>query len=444
MIGGHVFQDFNYNGLDDQSGIGLAGIEVFLFTCGPIGTSELVETAITDLNGDYFFSNLIDGQEYRIEFSPPSDQSFLESGFNATDSRTSVQFVTSPSCSVDIGMANPDDYCEEDPKLIVPCYVNGDPLASGSLSAQEDALVCFNTSFQGTRPTPTILATAEEVGSTWGITYNKTTDAIYTSAILKRHVGLGPLGLGGIYRIDMSGDNPIVMPFIDLNAIGVNVGTYANNTARGLTSDTNLPSNDPEAFDDIGKVGLGSITVSSDGNTLFAISLTDQTLYAIDISSEMPTSADVTSFPIPNPNCSGGNFRPFAIQIYNAAIYVGGVCDAETSQQKSDLRSIVYRLDGTTFTEVLNFSLDFQKGLASRSCEDDRGWFPWSDQVPEPCFLSGNSNIIVHPTPVLSDIEFDASGNMVLGFTDRIGNQIGYLNYPPVGQSELYLSLIHI
>ena len=120
----------------------------------------------------------------------------------------------------------------------------------------------------------------------------------------------------------------------------------------------------------------------------------------------MPTSADVTSFPIPNPNCSGGNFRPFAIQIYNAAIYVGGVCDAETSQQKSDLRSIVYRLDGTTFPEVLNFSLDFQKGLASRSCEDDRGWFPWSDQVPEPCFLSGNSNIIVHPTPVLSDIEF--------------------------------------
>jgi len=41
VIGGQVFQDFNYNGLDDQSGIGLAGIEVFLFTCGPTGTSSM-------------------------------------------------------------------------------------------------------------------------------------------------------------------------------------------------------------------------------------------------------------------------------------------------------------------------------------------------------------------------------------------------------------------
>ena len=438
VIGGHAFQDFNYNGLDDQLGAGLAGLEVYLFTCGFSGESELVETAITDLNGDYFFSNLVDGQEYRVEFSVPETQSFLESGFNATDSRTSVQFVTSPSCNINIGMANPDDFCEDDPKLIIPCYVNGDPLASNSLSATEEALVCFNTSYEGTRPSPTILANAQEIGATWGITYNKKTETIYTSAVLKRHVGLGTLGLGGIYTIDISGSTPVVEPFMDLNNLGANIGLYASNAERGLSADVNLPSNDPQAFDDVGKRGLGSMTISKDGNTLYVVSLSDKTLYAVDISNGTPNGTDLRSYPIPDPNCTGGSFRPFALQIYNEQIFVGGVCDAETSQQKSDLRSIVYRLDGSTFTEVLNFSLDFKKGLASRSCDDDRGWFPWTNQMPEGCFVSGSANVIVHPTPVLSDLEFDADGNMILGYTDRIGNQVGYLNYGPTGQTELF------
>ena len=311
VIGGHAFQDFNYNGLDDQLGAGLAGVEVYLFTCGLSGESELMETAITDLNGDYFFSNLVDGQEYRIEFSVPTTQSYLESGFNATDSRTSVQFATSPSCNINLGMANPDDYCEEDPKIIVPCYVNGDPLSSGSLSATEEALVCFNTSFEGTRPTPTILATAQEIGSTWGITYNKKTETIYTSAVLKRHVGLGTLGLGGIYKIDMSGADPIVEPFIDLNSLGANIGTYASNTDRGLSADINIPSNDTQAFDDVGKKGIGSMTLSRNGNTLYVISLTDKTLYQIDISDGTPNSSHLSSYPIPDPNCTGGRFQTF-------------------------------------------------------------------------------------------------------------------------------------
>ena len=34
VIGGHAFQDFNYNGLDDQIGKRIQGIEVNLFTCG--------------------------------------------------------------------------------------------------------------------------------------------------------------------------------------------------------------------------------------------------------------------------------------------------------------------------------------------------------------------------------------------------------------------------
>ncbi len=436
VIGGHAFQDFNYNGLDDQIGKRIKGIEVNLFSCGLSGESELVGTTVTDENGDYFFPSLVDGQEYRIEFSTPEDLFYMQSGFSATQSRTTVQFITSPSCDISIGLANPDDYCEEDPKLVVPCYINGNPMA---LNAGGDgALVMFNTSYEGVRPAPDYIATTKEIGSTWGLTYNKITKEIYTSAFLKRHVGLGSLGLGGIYKVDINGTTSMVSPFFDLNDLGANIGIYPSNGDRGLSGDINLPSNDPMAYDDIGKKGMGGLTMSADGNTLYVIGLSDKMLHVIDISSGTPTAANLQSYPIPDPGCSGGEFRPFGIQIYNEEIYVGGVCDAETSGLKSDLKAIVYRLDGTTFSEVLNFSLDFQKGLASRSCNDDRGWFPWTSEVPEECFVSGDASIIVHPTPILSDIEFDANGDMVIGFMDRIGNQLGYLNYGPTGQTELY------
>ncbi|MFN8000789.1 MAG: hypothetical protein U0X75_07215 [Acidobacteriota bacterium] len=48
------------------------------------------------------------------------------------------------------------------------------------------------------------LATARQVGSVWGVAYNKFTKKVFTSAMLRRHVGLGPQGLGGMYVTDMT------------------------------------------------------------------------------------------------------------------------------------------------------------------------------------------------------------------------------------------------
>ncbi len=439
IIGGKTFQDFNYNGLDDQVGAGLEGIGVYIIGCDNEGNSQSISSTTTDENGEYFFSGLTDGATYRIEFIVPDALSYLQSGFNGADSRTTVQFVTSPSCEANIGLANPADFCEEDPTLAIPCFVNGDPLASNSGSADEDALVSFKMSYEGGTPKPTSISLAEEIGATWGITYNKKTKTLLVAAFLKRHVGLGPLGLGGLYQVDLNGSKPVTTPYVDLNSIGVEVGTYPSNSIRGLSSNINLPSNDAQAFGEVGKKGLGGLCMSEDGNTLYIVSLTNKTLYSIDVSSGVPTSTDVQGFPIPDPGCSGGTYRPFAVRASNGQVYVGGVCDAEASGNKSDLRAIVHRLDGSIFTEVLNFSLDFTKGLASRSCEDDRGWFPWTNVLPEPCFLSGSTNnVIVHPTPQLTSLEFDSRGDLILGFTDRMGNQLGFLNYPPVGQDALY------
>ncbi|HMR43977.1 MAG TPA: SdrD B-like domain-containing protein, partial [Saprospiraceae bacterium] len=55
-------------------------------------------------------------------------------------------------------------------------------------------------------------------------------------------------------------------------------------------------------------------------------------------------------------------------------------------------------------------------------------------QLPASC--DGGSTI-VYPQPVLTDIEFDVDGAMILGFMDRLGHQLGYKNYPPQGTSPL-------
>jgi len=168
VIGGTVFHDFNYNGLNDQSGGGIAGITVYLFGCTDTGEGETIENVSTDENGNYFFSGLTDGETYRVEFHIPEALNYLQSGFNGADSRTTVQFVNSPDCTTDLGLSNPIDYCEEDPFLAIPCYVNGDPLAEGSGSAEVEALVQFKTSYENSTPTPTLLATGAQIGASFG------------------------------------------------------------------------------------------------------------------------------------------------------------------------------------------------------------------------------------------------------------------------------------
>ena len=226
-------------------------------------------------------------------------------------------------------------------------------------------------------------------------------------------------------------------PFIDVNSIGINVGSYPSNSQRGLTANINLPNNDTQAFDEVGKKRNWWNVYGGRWFKIIYSQYYREKLHSINISDGVPTSSDVSSFNIPNPSCSGGEFRPFAVRMNNGKVYVGGICDAEASGNKSDLSTIIYRLDGNNFTEVLNFSLDYTKGLASRSC-DNGGWFPWTNQVPETCFMSGNAQVIVHPTPHLTALEFDDSGNLILGFTDRMGNQLGFLNYGPTGTDNLY------
>ncbi|GAB2601343.1 SdrD B-like domain-containing protein [Spirosoma areae] len=427
-LGGMVFKDFNDNGLHEAGeGAGLPGSTVKAIACD--GT---VYSTTTDAYGRYSLPVPTGKYPVRVEFS--NVMSPFNLGVNGADSRSTVQFVNGPDCTVDLGIFNPLDYCSNTPQIFVPCYVNGDPLIAGSSAAESPAFVSFpygvsSLTFEGEN----MLALAGQIGTTWGVAYNRATKKIFQSAVLKRHAGLGPAGLGGIYVTDFT--NPgssTTTTFLSVSDIGIDVGTIASNADRGLPGDKTQSSYDPQTFSQIGKIGIGDLEITEDGNKLWLMNLNDMKLYSIDITrynqdgTTKPTAANVSSFAVPA-SCTNGSFRPWALKVYNGKVYVGGVCDAQTSGNKSDLRASVYELNGSTFTQIFDFPLTYPKGYPARASLNITGWFPWTDTFTD--LLDGTN--LRHPVPIFTDIEFDVDGSMVLAFGDRTGFQGGDRNYRP-------------
>ncbi|MCB0663270.1 MAG: carboxypeptidase regulatory-like domain-containing protein, partial [Saprospiraceae bacterium] len=437
IVGGKVIGDFNYNGDNDQIG-GVRNVEVVISVCEADGTTSVVGSTSTDWEGNFFMDGLTDGKRYRIDFIAPQG---MYPGFGGSDFGTDIQFTTAPDCDIIASFTHPEDFYDEDPTVLATCFVNGDPIPSNSEANPIDVLVSFPHSSSGQLTPPSKWVTAGQAGSVYGLAYDRFTKNLYTSAFLKRHVGMGPLGIGGLYKIDNNNPMPQTAPFVDVKTIGINVGTIPSNSNRGLPTRLNQPSNDADAYAKIGKAGIGAIDVSYDGKVLWLVNLNDKKLYSLLTDADNnpatpPTASDVSSFTLPPASCSGGTFRPFAVKIYRGDVYVGGVCDAALSQDSMDLEAIVYRLRQNSFTEVLRFNLGYDKGWAAsqNQCDFFPGWYAWTDQVPVACDQGPTR---VYPQPILSDIEFDVDGSMILGFMDRLGHQLGNKNYPISGTSPL-------
>lgn len=459
QTGGTVFQDYNADGIQGSGETnGLAGVTVTAYNC----EGSIVGTTTTDADGNYVFSGLT-ATDYpiRVEFS--GLPALYGNGTpNGTDGRTTVQFIDAPECNVDLGLLNPNDFCQDDPLVFVPCFVNGDPLVAGT-TATADAIVMFSYSSSGTPgqagyTAPTQIATASEVGTLWGTAYNRFTNRIFMSTTLKRHAGLGPLGIGGIYAVDMTNPGaPVVSNFVDVETdLGIDVddpgSPVLSNAARGLTGDKTVHTNDPTVISQIGRVGIGDIDLSADGNTLWFVNLYDKTLYSVDISAynadgvTLPTAGNVQGLAIPDPNCTGGTYRPFGLKVYEGDVYVGVICDGGTSQNKSDLRAFVYKWDGGSWSTVFDFPLTYPKGFADASTQlrNRTGWYPWTDDWAT--FTAAlrpisASNMWVYPMPILADIEFDIDGSMVLGFSDRAGFIGGSGNFGPTGATNFTVTV---
>jgi PKD repeat protein len=432
-LGGVAYYDNNANGIRDPGEIKMiAGVVVTAFD-----KLSNKYTTTTDGNGLYSFTSIpTSNYPVRVEFTGWPVNVLSNSGPSSTTTNTSsVQFVTAPSCSINCGAVDPDYYTQANPTVFTNLYTNGDPLAGGNAASMPSIIAhAYNNTNDYTETT---IATNAQTGSLWAHAWNKQNKVLFSAAFLKRHAGLGPLGLGGIYKVDYKNpSSPIVSSFLDLTTIGIDLGqsSVPSNSVRGLFAGKTTPNKDLDVFGLVGKVGIGGMTLSADGNTLYFVNLFDKKVYAIDITNylitgTLPTSSNVTSYAVPDPTCTGGNYRPFAIKIYDGKLYVGVVCDAFISQNKSDLTAHIYSLDlnntSSGFATVFDFPLTYPKGYPAQNHDTKTGWYPWTDDMS----VTWGNNDNTYPQPVLSDIAFDLDGTMAIAFFDRTAHQVGTNNY---------------
>lgn len=453
QISGKVYLDINADGLLTRTTSitepGIKDVQVRIFW----GSTNYTTT--TNINGDYSFSGVEAPKDslVRVEFS--NFPVTFSAGMAGPQSGTNVQFIKTPATNVDLGIMNDDEFClaPGETKIVTACYTMGDPLKIGT-AADDPALVDFSYRAQGLAGVDDSsmekLAKAKEIGSVWIAAYQRASNLLLVGALTRRHVGLGPLGTGGFYTVDMNTKQ--VKPFIDVKSLGIDTGPDPHVDPQTginlLPADKLARSRDSLAFQAAGKVGLGGTQLVQYQDKMFFVNLYDKKLYEIKVGNPLvvPTmaTAAVKSYVIPNPNCSNNDYAPWALKYYRGKFYLGVVCTAETSQRKSDLKAAVYEFNPNTtqFTNKFELRLDYARGPIdnTQGCDTITTWRPWTKVFPKQCnYPQGAADpdnaFAVHPQPILSDIEFDDDGSLLLAFMDRLGLQTGQ-NQPGIAKND--------
>ena len=208
-VSGTVFRDFSLNhttlntyGVLDSNELGVAGINIII-----TGDNGVTETVQSDATGKWISTVGALGSKVRVEFT--NIPSYLHESTTATQQNSSVRFVNDGTTNVNLALFNPDEYSQSsNPYLAVPQYINGDPLASNTIGDRTGLYIFpYNaTSADDLTQTPTPLtkATAAQIGATWGTTLQRSTKTLFTAAVVRRFAGFGPLGIGGLYKVDVS------------------------------------------------------------------------------------------------------------------------------------------------------------------------------------------------------------------------------------------------
>jgi protocatechuate 3,4-dioxygenase beta subunit len=480
-ITGTVFQDFNSNGVRDQTATipnqgaaagtvgvavdkGLAGVQVTAVCVtnlggdGILGTADDTRTTFgpvtTSATGAYTITTtgvvaaVAPKAACRVEFSWNATSPFVAPAnvlqnplfgmrptFVGSGSNTATQFVNDAAI-VNLGLNYPADFCQNNPTLTVNCARYGD--ISGAIASPLTALhaLPYNArTADGTgtsTPASTQLSTFGQLGSTYGLAYHRPTNKILVGAYFKRHIGVGPGGLGQIYAVNATGAAG-TSNFLNLETlIPGSAGT--NPRAGGAAYNYEIDASVVVGGDlKVGKLGLGDVEMSEDQRTLYAIGLNSRKLYVMPVGLGLtaPAAGAISEITLPDPGTVAGtgcprdaatpagqlnlNLRPFALKHSRGFLYVGMTCTAESTGAAADLRSFVYRYDGTTFTQIANTSLNYNLSAGL-------DWNAWDDL--------GDSNFTAgccaqRPQPLLADIEFSASGDLILGVRDRYGDLIG-------------------
>lgn len=435
-VTGRVFLDVNNDGLS-AGDVGVGGIIVNAY--GP--DESLAGTSTTNASGDYSIPN-ITAEAVRIEFvGLDSSHSLATTPTGSIGTSSSLGFLEPGSTDATANLAIYQPHASAE--FVTTCFVYSGQSTLNPTT--EPAVVAFNA--DGTLKVT--LATIAEVGATNGVAVHSSSGDQFFAAFHKRHSDIGPSGNSAVYRIDA--ESGAISTFIRLDDFrGLNsAGPYSHDPANWFT--------DAPAFESVGKVSLGDLAVSEDGRFLYTVNLATRELVEIPVSQPGSSTPDdyvagdtrtirtvsILGDDLVNP-ANGGipadglgidpidNIRPFGLAVRGGLIYVGMVNTAQSTQGLSDLEAFVYTFDPATGRFSTSAAASFLLGTRTLG----NGWQPWTDiwdDLPKFYDAAGDYFAVGTNQPWLTDIEFDSNGDMILGFRDRTGDQIGHMVGDPTG-----------
>ncbi|MGV6808626.1 MAG: SdrD B-like domain-containing protein [bacterium] len=463
-VSGTVYRDLPVNGttlntygIRDPNELGVEGITVTAYPSGLSTTTANDGTWSLATTGDV-----------RVEFSniPP----YLKESADGGVGNSSVQFVANNG-TAHLGLHNPTDYSTSaDPLISIPRFepnvvVGSTSLALGSVDYSSTGLNSDYTNEFGSPqpgPVPNADAKAGEIGSVWGTAWQSDQKRLFAGTFLKRHAGLAD-GPGYIYVLDYTTTPATVAHKFNLHAMtpanggaALDFGSVCRRSATdgdpnascdpattGIATDYTLPTSsgapsvDIDAYAKIGIVGFGDLDMQENSSTLWMINPYQKALISVDVSAASTAlPGPVNQYPLASinnwPTCTTGELRPWALKFNAGRGYLGVICDASISQNRTDLHAYVLSFNPDNVMAGFNPELDFSMGYGRYVFPYDRIDFnAWTFTYPPAGMVSLNAERI-YPQPLLSDIEFDKQNNMYLNFMDRWGHQVGGYNYEPL------------
>jgi hypothetical protein len=260
-------------------------------------------------------------------------------------------------------------------------------LVSGRLSPGTAAVVRTRDTFVNDTSAQRPVVDRRWVGGVYGLAYDPVQRAVYASVYHKVFSPVGPGGAGAVYRIDPWTGAAIVWAAIDAGA--------------SPHIDPLTPADDP-ARPWVGKTGLGDLEIDVESKQLFVVNLHDRKIYRISASDGAVLGAFDHGAAR---EVWAANARPYGLGVREGRLYHGVVDSREDAGLPGDLRGYIYRSrwDGSDMTLVAEFGLGYAR---------DPLWAQWSDPN-----LSQRRPKAVQP--MISDIEFTASGDPVIGLRAR-------------------------
>ncbi len=275
-----TFFDTNNNGLRDQDEILITGLSV-------TGFDETGQAHPFIDDGQGIFKLQLVPKRLRIKVTGYTNQLF-----EGVAGPTSIFFAKNGD-EILVPISKGPEMDENNLDILVPCYEKG----SSADKSDSPAFVSFPYTvdgvakqYGGTAPNPRMDASIAQIGSTWGVAFQTNTQKAFTSTMLKRHVGLGPDGLGSIYTLDygkpkptinslnLQGFQPSVGPVIDLGALKRDLVETEIDSSRpyalsSINESVKRASFDIDAFDKVGKTAFGDIDLTEDEKQLWMVNL---------------------------------------------------------------------------------------------------------------------------------------------------------------------------